>query len=93
MKNITQIISLDEGMFLFNFVDIKDLINFYDENRFNDFASRQSGKSITCCILIMGILFKSQVCSCKQGAIAREMIARIVTMLESVPFFLVNQDS
>jgi hypothetical protein len=69
------------------------LIKHYDENRFNIvLASRQSGKSITsCAYLLWFLLFNPEVTVAvlaNKGAIAREMIARMVTMLESVPFFL-----
>ena len=94
IEQYTQIISLDEGMVPFQLRGYQeDLINFYDENRFNVvLASRQSGKSITsCAYLLWFLLFKPEVTVAvlaNKGAIAREMIARIVTMLESVPFFL-----
>ena len=69
------------------------LINHYNDNRFNVvLASRQSGKSITsCAYLLWFLVFHPEVTVAvlaNKGAIAREMIARIVTMLESVPFFL-----
>ncbi len=90
----TQIISLDEGMVPFQLRGYQEeLIDFYDSNRFNVvLASRQSGKSITsCAYLLWYLLFHPEVTVAvlaNKGAIAREMIARIVTMLESVPFFL-----
>jgi len=69
------------------------LIEHYNSNRFNIvLASRQSGKSITsCAYLLWFLLFNPEVTVAvlaNKGAIAREMIARMVTMLESVPFFL-----
>ena len=94
IENYTQIISLDEGMIPFKLRGYQDkLIKHYDENRFNVvLASRQSGKSITsCAYLIWYLLFHPEVTVAilaNKGAIAREMVARIVTMLESVPFFL-----
>ena len=94
IENYTQIISLDEGMVPFRLRGYQEnLINHYNENRFNVvLASRQSGKSITsCAYLLWFLLFKPEVTVAvlaNKGAIAREMIARIVTMLESVPFFL-----
>ena len=94
IENYTQIISLDEGMVPFKLRGYQEeLINFYDKNRFNVvLASRQSGKSITsCAYLLWYLLFHPEVTVAvlaNKGAIAREMIARIVTMLESVPFFL-----
>ena len=94
IQKYTQIISLDEGLVPFTLRGYQEkLINFYNENRFNVvLASRQSGKSITsCAYLLWFLLFKPEVTVAvlaNKGAIAREMIARIVTMLESVPFFL-----
>ena len=94
IENYTQIISLDEGMVPFKLRGYQEsLINHYNDNRFSVvLASRQSGKSITsCAYLLWFLLFKPEVTVAvlaNKGAIAREMIARIVTMLESVPFFL-----
>ena len=94
IEQYTQIISLDEGMVPFKLRGYQDkLIQHYDTNRFSVvLASRQSGKSITsCAYLLWFLLFHPEVTVAvlaNKGAIAREMIARIVTMLESVPFFL-----
>jgi len=94
IENYTQIISLDEGMVPFKLRGYQDkLIEHYNTNRFNVvLASRQSGKSITsCAYLLWYLVFHPEVTVAvlaNKGAIAREMIARIVTMLESVPFFL-----
>lgn len=94
IENYCQIISLDEGLVQFKLRGYQgDLIEHYDNNRFNVvLASRQSGKSITsCAYLLWYLLFHPEVTVAvlaNKGAIAREMISRIVTMLESVPFFL-----
>ncbi len=94
IENYCQIISLDEGLVKFSLRGYQgELIDHYDENRFNIvLASRQSGKSITsCAYLLWYLLFHPEVTVAvlaNKGAIAREMISRIVTMLESVPFFL-----
>src|SRR6056300_260317 len=94
IESYTQIISLDEGMVPFKLRGYQDkLIEHYNSNRFNIvLASRQSGKSITsCAYLLWFLLFNPEVTVAvlaNKGAIAREMIARMVTMLESVPFFL-----
>ena len=94
IENYTQIISLDEGMVPFKLRGYQEnLIKHYDESRFSVvLASRQSGKSITsCAYLLWFLLFNPEVTVAilaNKGAIAREMIARLVTMLESVPFFL-----
>ncbi len=94
IESYTQIISLDEGMIPFTLRGYQGkLIEHFNQNRFSVvLASRQSGKSITsCAYLLWYILFHPEVTVAvlaNKGAIAREMIARIVTMLESVPFFL-----
>ena len=99
IESYTQIISLDEGMVPFKLRGYQeDLINFYDANRFNVvLASRQSGKSITsCAYLLWYLLFHPEVTVAvlaNKGAIAREMIARIVTMLESLFHSFYNQAS
>ena len=87
IENYTQIISLDEGMIPFKLRGYQDkLIKHYDTNRFNVvLASRQSGKSITsCAYLIWYLLFHPEVTVAilaNKGAIAREMVSRIVTCL------------
>jgi hypothetical protein len=94
IQNYCTIISLDEGLVKFDLRGYQEnLIKHYDENRFNVvLASRQSGKSITsCAYLLWYLLFTPEVTVAvlaNKGVIAREMISRIVTMLESVPFFL-----
>jgi len=94
IENHTQIISLDEGLVPFKLRGYQSgLIEHYNNNRFNIvLASRQSGKSITsCAYLIWYLLFHPEVnvaILANKGAIAREMISRLVTMLESVPFYL-----
>ena len=94
IESYCSIISLDEGLVKFKLRGYQDkLINHYNTNRFNVvLASRQSGKSITsCAYLLWYLLFNPEVTVAvlaNKGVIAREMISRIVTMLESVPFFL-----
>lgn len=94
IESYTQIISLDEGMVPFELRGYQEnLIKHYNDNRFSIvLASRQSGKSITsCAYLLWYLLFTPEVTVAvlaNKGAIAREMVARITTMLESVPFFL-----
>lgn len=94
IESYCSIISLDEGLVKFKLRGYQqNLIEHYDDNRFNVvLASRQSGKSITsCAYLLWYLLFNPEVTVAvlaNKGVIAREMIARIVTMLESVPFFL-----
>ena len=94
IERYTQIISLDEGLVKFKLRGYQNkLLDHFDDNRFSVIlASRQSGKSITACAyLLWYLLFHPEVTVAilaNKGAIAREMVARIVTMLESVPFFL-----
>jgi len=94
IETYCQVISLDEGLVPFKLRGYQGkLIEHYNNNRFNVvLASRQSGKSITSCgYLLWFLLFHPEVTVAvlaNKGAIAREMVARIVTMLESVPFFL-----
>ena len=94
IESYCSIISLDEGLVKFKLRGYQqNLIEHYDDNRFNVvLASRQSGKSITSCAYLLWYLrFNPEVTVAvlaNKGVIAREMISRIVTMLESVPFFL-----
>ena len=94
IENYVKIISLDEGLINFKLYDYqKDLIDHFDENRFSVvLACRQSGKSITACaFLLWYLLFQPEqtiAILANKGAIAREMLTRITTMLEHIPFFL-----
>ena len=94
IENYVKIISLDEGLIHFKLYDYqKELIEHFDENRFSVvLACRQSGKSITACaFLLWYLLFQPEqtiAILANKGAIAREMLTRITTMLEHVPFFL-----
>ena len=89
-----KIISLDEGLVPFNLYNYQeDLITHFDESRFSIvLACRQSGKSITACAyLVWYLLFQPEqtiAILANKGSTAREMLARITTMLEHVPFFL-----
>ena len=88
IEKYCQIISLDEGLVPFKLRGYQDkLINHFNDNRFSVIlAARQSGKSITsCAYLLWYLLFTPEVTTAilaNKGAIAREMVARIVTMLE-----------
>jgi len=94
IENYCQIISLDEGLVPFKLRGYQEsLIEHFNDNRFSVvLAARQSGKSITsCAYLLWYLLFTPEVTVAilaNKGAIAREMVSRIVTMLETVPFFL-----
>ena len=94
IENYVKIISLDEGLINFKLYDYqRDLIDHFDENRFSVvLACRQSGKSITACaFLLWYLLFQPEqtiAILANKGAIAREMLTRITTMLEHIPFFL-----
>ena len=89
-----KIISLDEGLVPFKLYDYQqDLITHFDESRFSIvLACRQTGKSITACAyLIWYLLFQPEqtiAILANKGSTAREMLARITTMLEHVPFYL-----
>ena len=94
IENYVKIISLDEGLINFKLYDYqRELIDHFDENRFSVvLACRQSGKSITACaFLLWYLLFQPEqtiAILANKGAIAREMLTRITTMLEHIPFFL-----
>ena len=94
IENYVKIISLDEGLIKFKLYDYqRELIDHFDENRFSVvLACRQSGKSITACaFLLWYLLFQPEqtiAILANKGAIAREMLTRITTMLEHIPFFL-----
>ena len=94
IENYVKIISLDEGLVPFKLYDYQEeLIDHFDENRFSVvLACRQSGKSITtCAFLLWYLLFQPEqtiAILANKGSIAREMLARITTMLEHIPFFL-----
>ena len=94
IENYIKIISLDEGLVSFNLYDYQEeLITHFDENRFSVvLACRQSGKSITACAyLVWYLLFQPEqtiAILANKGSTAREMLARITTMLEHIPFFL-----
>jgi phage terminase large subunit-like protein len=94
IENYIKIISLDEGLVPFKLYGYQDeLITHFDESRFSIvLACRQSGKSITACAyLVWYLLFQPEqtiAILANKGSTAREMLARITTMLEHVPFFL-----
>jgi len=94
IQNYIKIISLDEGLVPFKLYNYQDkLITHFDESRFSIvLACRQSGKSITACAyLVWYLLFQPEqtiAILANKGSTAREMLARITTMLEHVPFFL-----
>ena len=94
IENYVKIISLDEGLVPFKLYEYQEnLIDHFDENRFSVIlACRQSGKSITACaFLLWYLLFQPEqtiAILANKGATAREMLARITTMLEHIPFFL-----
>jgi len=94
IQNHIQIISLDEGLVPFHLRGYQEgLVNHFDENRFSIvLACRQSGKSITVCayLLWFALFHPEQTIAvlANKGATAREMLARITTMLENIPFYL-----
>tara|TARA_A100001011_G_scaffold149761_1_gene158036 strand:- start:491 stop:2083 length:1593 start_codon:yes stop_codon:yes gene_type:complete len=94
IQKYVKIISLDEGLVPFRLYNYQNnLINHFHDNRFNIvLACRQSGKSITtCAYLLWYLLFQPEqtvAILANKGATAREMLSRITTMLEHVPFYL-----
>ena len=94
IQKYVKIISLDEGLVPFRLYEYQDkLINHFHDNRFNIvLACRQSGKSITtCAYLLWYLLFQPEqtvAILANKGATAREMLSRITTMLEHIPFYL-----
>ena len=94
IENYVKIISLDEGLVNFRLYDYQErLIDHFHDNRFSVcLACRQSGKSITvCAYLLWYVCFHPEqtvAVLANKGSTAREMLARITTMLEHIPFFL-----
>jgi hypothetical protein len=94
ISNYCKIISLDEGLILFDLRDYqKRMILSYDDNRFNiTLTSRQIGKTTVVAAYLMHYLIfrsnKSAVILAQKAATAREILSRVKRMLEGLPFFL-----
>ena len=92
IEKYAKIISLDVGLVPFELYPYqKKMFQQFEKNRFNVvLACRQSGKSISACgYLLWFALFqpeKSIAILANKGATAREMLARITIMLETVSY-------
>ena len=90
------VLHVDHGIVPFDLYDYqKNLIDHFNDNRFSVvLASRQSGKSITAVgYLLWYALFhpaKPIAIAANKGDTAREMLERLMTALEGIPFFLQN---
>lgn len=93
-KNYCKVISLDRGLVDFQLYPYQErMMKQFEENRFNIvLACRQSGKSISSvAYLLWYAIFnpeKTVVILANKGDTAREMLGRIILMLEHLPFFL-----
>jgi len=94
IENYVYIKSLDKGLVKFKLRGYQlDLINSYHDNNKNIvLSSRQSGKSITTAAYILWyVLFNSDkgvALLANKASLAREILSRILLMLENIPFFL-----
>jgi hypothetical protein len=94
IENYVKVISLKQGLTDFKLYGYqKKMVKHFNENRFSIvLACRQSGKSVTSVAwLLWFILFhadKKVGILANKGATAREMLTRLLLMLENVPFFL-----
>jgi len=94
VENYMKVVHVDHGLVPFALYDYqKELINHFAENRFSVvLACRQSGKSITSIgYLLWYACFnkdKTIAILANKGDTAREMLSRLQTALEHLPFFL-----
>lgn len=94
IEKYVKIISIDDGLIPFKLYGYqKMLIKSYQKNRFNiSLQARQSGKTATTAAYILWYaLFHSDkmiAILANKAAQAREIVSRINTSLETVPFFL-----
>lgn len=94
IRKYVKIVHLDKGLVEFNLRGYQEkMVNHINDNRFSIILSgRQSGKSVTSAAWILWyVLFhesKTVAVLANKGAIAREILFRITSMLEGVPFFL-----
>lgn len=94
LSNYCYITNLDEGLVLFEPYDYqREIWNNLRENRFNIIlASRQCGKSISICgYLLWHLLFHPDqliALLANKAMVAGEMLGRIQTIFEHIPFFL-----
>ena len=94
IENYVKIVNLDKGLELFKLRGYqKRLIEAYYNNDKNIvLSSRQSGKTITtAAFMLWYICFnpdKTAIILANKAPTAREILARIILMLENLPFFL-----
>lgn len=94
VENYVKIISLDEGLVNFKMYPFqKEMIRTMHDKRFSVYLlARQMGKSITtAAYLLHYVLFnkeKTLAVLANKGATAREIMGRIQTMYENLPWFL-----
>ncbi len=94
IEKYMKIINLDNGLINFAMYPYqKEMVDHIHDNRFSIIlASRQSGKSITTIgYMLWFALFHSEktlAILANKGDTARELLARLQTALENVPFFL-----
>ena len=94
IENYVKIISLDKGLVLFKLRGYqKKLIQgYFDNDKVTVLSSRQSGKtSTTVAFILWYVLFNSDKTVgilANKGSTAREILARLYTSLENIPFFL-----
>lgn len=93
-EKYVKVISLDKGLTPFILRGYqKSMLQHFNDNRFSIvLACRQSGKSITSVAwLLHYVIFnpdKKVGILANKGATAREMLGRLILMMENLPFFL-----
>lgn len=94
IKKYVKIISLDEGLVLFDMWDFQEkMITSFHANRFSiNLLPRQMGKTITVAAYLMHYAIfnptKSVGILANKEGTAKEILARMKRMLENLPFFL-----
>lgn len=94
LKNFVKVVSLDDGIVPFDLWKYQEkMIYNFDKHRFNIvLACRQSGKTVsTAAYLLWYAMFKPNktvAILANKAMIAKEILDRIVRMLEHTPFFL-----
>lgn len=93
-ENYLRIISLDEGIVSFKLYDFqKEMLDCYLNNRFSiTLTARQMGKTVVVAGFILWFAIfheaKDVAILANKGSQAQEVVERIRTMLEYLPFFL-----
>lgn len=94
IKNYTKIVSLDDGLVLFDMYDYQERMvkEFYDNRFIINLLPRQTGKStVVGAFLLHYALFNSYKnigILANKASLAREILDRIKRMYEYLPFFL-----